>query len=178
MEIINTKDLMKKSLDAFKTKLVKIRAGRASLDIIKDIKVNYYGSQMPLNQVATLSLIDTKTIDIAPWEKSMIEPISKSILDANMGLNPQNDGKSLKIIFPPLTEERRRDFVKLAKKELEEAKISLRNIRQKANSAVKASDLSDDRKKIAEKNIQKDLDDFTKLVESCFVEKEREILSF
>ena len=170
---------MNKSLDSFRLKLSKIRAGRANVDILDSVRVEYYGDMVPLNQVASLSVSDAKTIVIDPWDKSMLEGINKAIQKANLGLNPSTDtnSKIIRIIIPPLTEERRKEFVKIAKKELEEAKISLRNIRHKANSAIKNDDLSEDEKRSKEKSVQKILDEFTKKAEEIFSSKEKDIMS-
>lgn len=167
---------MQKSLDSLRGRLAKIRAGRVNLDVLDDIRVEYYGSLSPINQVASLSISDARTIVIDPWEKSMVSTIVKAIQRSDLDINPTDDGKVVRLIFPPLTEERRLAFVKLAKKELEECKISLRNIRQKLNSAIKSGDFSEDQKKIEEKRVQKMLDEYVKKAEEIFVKKEREIL--
>lgn len=170
------RSLMDKSLEVLKIKLSKIRAGRANLDILQNVRVEYYGDKVPLNQVASLSITNATTIEIDPWEKSLIPDIVKAIQTSDLGINPQSNNKGVVLNLPPLTEERRREYVKLAKKELEESKITLRNIRQKMNSNIKSSDLSDDQKVGEEKKVQKVLDEYNKKAESIYLDKEREIL--
>lgn len=174
------KDQMEKSLNSFKERMSKIRAGRASLDMLNSISVDYYGTSSPLSQVASLSVVDAKTITIDPWEKTMLPVIEREIQKSDLGINPNNDGKLIRLILPPLTEERRKDFVKKAKKELEEGKISFRNIRHKFNNQLKSdkqnSLITEDEQKSKEKIVQKYMDEYTKKIEGIFAEKEKDIL--
>ena len=156
--------------------LANIRAGKASPQMLGSVFVDYYGSQTPLSQVANVSAPDSRTITIQPWEKKMIQPIEKAIQLANLGFNPMNNGDVVIISVPPLTEERRKDLVKQAKGEGEDAKISVRNARQEANKEIKKVEASEDIKKDAEDKIQKLTDKYIKKVEEVLAIKEAEIL--
>ena len=129
----NAKEQMEKALDHLEAELVKVRAGKASPTMLESISVDYYGTRTPLNQVANVNTADARTLVVQPWEKSMLTPIEKAIMAANLGLNPQNDGVLIRILVPALTEERRRDLVKKAKIEAENAKVVLRTVRKEAN---------------------------------------------
>ena len=131
------KDRMEKTLEALARDFSKLRTGRASASLVENIKVEYYGNLTPLNQVASVAVPDSRTITIQPWDKSGFAAIDKAIQKSDLGINPVNDGKIIRVVIPPLTEERRKELVKLAKKYGEEAKVALRNIRREANEALK-----------------------------------------
>ncbi|UGU17557.1 ribosome recycling factor [Sinomicrobium kalidii] len=155
-----------------------IRAGKASPSMVGSVFVDYYGSQTPLNQVANVNTPDARTISIQPWEKAMLQPIEKAIIVANIGFNPMNNGDTIIINVPPLTEERRRQLVKQAKGEAEEAKVSIRAARQDANKEVKKlEDASEDIRNNAEVDIQELTDDYIKRVDDFLVVKEKEIMT-
>ncbi len=172
---------MDKSIQSFKAELVKVRTGRASTALVDTVHVDYYGSSVPLNQVANVTTPDARTIQVAPWEAGMIGAIEKAILAANIGLTPQNDGKVVRIPLPPLTEERRKEMVKLVKKMGEETKIAMRNHRRDANEEVKkqekAKTVSEDEAKKALDLIQKKTDEKTAEVDKVVAGKEKEILT-
>ncbi|ATA72285.1 MULTISPECIES: ribosome recycling factor [Capnocytophaga] len=172
----STEEAMQNALAHLEKALVNIRAGKASPQMLGSVFVDYYGSQTPLSQVANVSTPDSRTITIQPWEKSMIQPIEKAILVANLGFNPMNNGDYVIISVPPLTEERRKDLVKQAKGESEDAKISVRNARQEANKEIKKVETSEDIKKDAEERVQKLTDKYIKKVDEVLAVKESEIL--
>ncbi len=171
---------MRKSLDSFRRELGKIRTGRASLTILDGIAISYYGQSTPLNQVATLTVPDSKTIAIQPWDTQVIPLIEKAIASSSLGLNPVNDGKIIRLQIPPLTEERRRDLVKTVKRMAEDARVSVRNIRrefmEKVKGKEKNKEISEDELKRFQEEIQKVTDSFVKEVDSILQEKEKEIL--
>lgn len=171
---------MKNALTHLEDELLKIRAGKASPAMLEGIKVDYYGSQTPLNQVANVNTPDPRTISVQPWEKGMIEPIEKAIMAANLGLNPQNNGGVIMINVPPLTEERRRDLVKRAKAEAEHARVSVRTARKEANDEIKKlqkDGLSEDLAKDAEDSIQKLTDAYNNRIEGEINRKEKDIMT-
>lgn len=172
----STDEAMQGALAHLDKSLANIRAGKASPQMLGSVFVDYYGSQTPLSQVANVSAPDSRTITIQPWEKKMIQPIEKAIQVANLGFNPMNNGDVVIISVPPLTEERRKDLVKQAKGEGEDAKISVRNARQEANKEIKKVEASEDIKKDAEDKIQKLTDKYIKKVEEVLAIKEAEIL--
>ena len=146
-EIIENAELnMMSAISHLETELAKIRAGKANPIMLKGVSVEYYGNMTPLDQVASISTPNAQTISIQPWEKDLLEEIEKSIINSNLGLNPVNNGESLLINIPPLTEERRMELTKLAKSESESAKVSIRNTRKDANNKIKGLDISDDLK--------------------------------
>lgn len=153
-----------------------IRAGRANPAMVSMVMVDYYGNPTPLSQVANVSAPDAMTLSIQPWESAMIQPIEKAIMEANLGFNPSNNGNSVLINVPPLTEERRKDLVKMAKSEVENAKISIRNWRKEANHEIKNSDLSEDLKANLENEIQTLTDKFVKSADEHFTAKEADIM--
>lgn len=172
---------MDKSIQSLKGDLVKVRTGRASTALVDPVHVDYYGSSVPLNQIANVTTPDARTIQVAPWEAGMIGAIEKAILAANIGFTPQNDGKVVRIPLPPLTEERRKDMVKLIKKMSEETKVAIRNHRRDANEKVKALEKAktlteDDAKKTGEQ-IQKKTDEKVAEVDKIIAGKEKEILT-
>jgi ribosome recycling factor len=171
---------MKKALGHLEQELTKIRAGKANPQILDGINVDYYGAPTPLNQVANVSVADARTLTIQPWEKNMLQPIERAIIAANIGINPQNDGVIIRLFLPPLTEERRKEFVKRVNNEGEQAKIAIRNIRRDAIEAVKKlqkEGLSEDTAKDTEADIQQMTDKHIVLVDKHCETKEKEIMS-
>ena len=149
------REQMDKSISHLEKNLLKIRAGRANPSMLDSVRVEYYGNQTPINQVANVNTPDARTISVQPWEKTMIPEIEKAILNSDLGLNPQNNGELVIINIPPLTEERRRDLVKAAKAEGEDARIGIRSVRKEANDEIKALDgISEDLIKDAEERVQ------------------------
>ncbi len=171
---------MKKAIGFLEVELGKIRAGKANPAMLDGITVDYYGSPSPISQVANINIMDARTISIQPWEKNMLQPIERSIIAANIGMNPQNDGINIRLFLPPLTEERRRELVKRSGGECEHAKIAIRNIRRDAIEHVKRlqkEGLSEDEAKDAEKEVQEITDKYINLVERHLEAKEKEIMS-
>lgn len=175
-----TKAKMDKTLEALRAELSKVRTGKATTALLDMVKVDYYGSPMPLKQVANVTVLDAHTLSVTPWDKSMIQPIDKAILTADLGLNPVSDGTNLKVPIPPLTEERRRDFVKLVKKFGEDAKVAVRNVRREANEHLKKTQkdqkLSEDLLKEYETKVQKLTDEHIVIVDDILKHKEKEIM--
>jgi ribosome recycling factor len=171
---------MDKTLEALRAELAKVRTGKATTALLDGIKVDYYGTLTPINQVGNLSVLDAHTLSITPWDKSMVQAIDKAILEANLGFNPISDGTNLKIPVPPLTEERRKDFVKLVKKFGEDSKIAIRNVRRDANEHLKKEEkdkkISEDELKHNESEVQKLTDHHIKMVEEILKHKEIEIM--
>lgn len=169
------------AIKILKDQLSKVRTGRANVAILDGVMVNYYGTPTPLKQVANLSTPEPRLIQIQAWEKNILAEIEKSIIAANLGLTPQNDGKVVRLPIPPLTEERRKDLVKQAKKMGEECKIAVRNQRRDANEALKKmekdKDLSEDDGKRAQESVQKATDELVKEVDKIIAAKEAEILT-
>ncbi len=175
--IDSTEESMDSAIAHLKKQLLGIRAGKASPAMLSNVMVDYYGSQTPLSQVANVNSTDARTITIQPWEKSMIQPIEKGIMLANLGFNPMNNGDTVIINVPPLTEERRRDLAKQTKGEGEDAKVGIRNARQEANKEIKKLDVSDDAKKNAEIDVQKLTDSYIIKIDEILVLKEKEIMT-
>lgn len=178
--VASAKDKMQKTVDYLETELQAIRAGKANPAMLNNISVDYYGSMTPLTQVASVTSPDARTIIIQPWEKNMINPIEKAIMAANIGFNPQNNGETIRINVPPLTEERRKDLVKQCKQEVETAKVSIRNARRDTIESIKKMQkdgLSEDLAKDFEAEIQKITDDYNKKVDAVFEKKEKEIMT-
>ena len=171
-----TSEAMQEALQHLDKALANIRAGKASPQMVSSVMVDYYGAQTPLSQVANVSAPDSRTISIQPWEKKMLSTIEKAIMVANLGFNPMNNGELIIITVPPLTEERRKELVKQAKGESEEAKIGVRNARQEANKEIKKTEVSDDVKKDAEESVQKLTDKYIKQIDEVLAKKEAEIL--
>lgn len=172
--------LMKKAIDFFESELTKIRAGKASPDMLNGIVVDYYGNPTPIGQVGNISIMDARTLTIQPWEKKMLQPIERSIIAANIGINPQNDGNIIRLFLPPLTEERRRDLVKRSNSEGEHAKIAVRNIRRDAIEQIKKlqkDGLSEDAAKDGETEMQEITNTYISLVEKHLEVKEKEIMA-
>lgn len=172
---------MKKSVAALKSELSKIRTGRAHPSLLDQITVSYYGSETPLSQVANVAIEDSRTLTVTPWEKSMVQAVEKAIMSSDLGLNPATSGAVIRIPLPPLTEERRRDLVKLVKQEAENARVAIRNIRRDANSEIKEllkeKMISEDEAHSSEDKIQKITDQFIKEIEKLLEEKEADLLS-
>jgi ribosome recycling factor len=169
---------MVSALRHLEKQFVNIRAGKASPAMLGSVMVDYYGSQTPLTQVANINTPDGRTITVQPWEKGMLQEIERSIMIANLGFNPMNNGETIIISVPPLTEERRRELAKQAKSEAEEAKISIRSARKEANTDIKKSeDTSEDVQKNAEMDVQVLTDSYVKKVDDLYSKKEKEILT-
>tara|TARA_Y100000385_G_scaffold41345_1_gene38507 strand:+ start:867 stop:1424 length:558 start_codon:yes stop_codon:yes gene_type:complete len=174
----STRELMVNALKHLEKQFVNIRAGKASPAMLGSVMVDYYGSQTPLAQVANVNTPDGRTITVQPWEKGMLQEIERSIMIANLGFNPMNNGETIIISVPPLTEERRRELAKQAKSEVEEAKISIRSARKEANSDIKKSeDISEDIQKNAEMDVQVLTDTHVKKADDLYDTKEKEILT-
>ncbi len=175
--IDGTREAMDKAVNHLEKQLANIRAGKASPSMVSGVMVDYYGSPTPLNQVANVNTPDGMTISIQPWEKSLIPEIEKGIQVANLGFNPQNNGESVIINVPPLTEERRKDLAKQAKAEAEEAKVVVRNDRKNANNDLKKLDISEDLQKNLENDIQEMTDNHIAKIDQIFEKKEKEIMT-
>jgi ribosome recycling factor len=171
---------MKKSILAFKDILSKMRTGRASTGLLEHIMVDYYGNPTPLNQVANITVFDARTLMVAPWEKTMVPAIEKAIMTADLGLNPATSGTSIRVPLPALSEERRKEFVKLVGQEAENARISIRNIRRDANGELKEllkkKEISEDDDRRGQEVIQKLTDQFMKEIDEIFKAKEAELM--
>ena len=178
----DTRESNEKAVASLKKELQRMRTGRASLSILDGIRVDYYGTPTPLNQMATLAVPESRLITIQPWDVSVIKDIEKAILKSDLGLTPSNDGKLIRISIPPLTEERRKELVKVVHKMCEDYKVSVRNTRRDANDMVKSlkkdGDVSEDDAFKAQDQIQKITDEFITSVDECYKEKEKEILEF
>ncbi|BBO79289.1 ribosome-recycling factor [Desulfosarcina widdelii] len=177
-----TKERMGKTITALENELKRVRTGRASLSLLDGIRVDYYGTQTPLNQMASLSVPESRLIVIQPWDVSGIKEIEKAILKSDLGLTPSSDGKLIRISIPPLTEERRKELVKVVSKMCEEHKIATRNIRRDANELLKGfkkdGDISEDDAFKAQDDVQKITDKFIAKIDEIYKEKEKEILEF
>jgi ribosome recycling factor len=175
--IDSTKEAMDKSMSFLKKQLQNIRAGKASPTMLSSVQVEYYGTLTPLNQVSNVNTPDARTLSIQPFEKSLIQEIEKGIMKADLGFNPMNNGESVIINVPPLTEERRTQLAKQAKAEAEEAKVGVRNDRRNALHELKDLDLSEDEMKASEQDIQELTDTYIKKIDSIFSIKEKEIMT-
>jgi ribosome recycling factor len=179
--IINiTEDAMTKAIGHLEVELTKIRAGKASPDMLDDIMVDYYGNATPINQVANVTTLDARTISVQPWEKNMLQPIERAIGAANIGINPQNDGNMIRLFLPPLTEERRKELVKKCYAEGEQSKIVIRNIRRDGIEDIKKlqkDGLSEDAAKEAEGTIQDITNKKISLIDKHLAAKEKEIMA-
>jgi ribosome recycling factor len=176
----DAEDSMKKGINHLETELIKIRAGKANPQMLEGLAVDYYGSPTAINQVSNVSAVDARTLTIQPWEKNMLQPIERAIIAANLGVTPQNDGNIIRLFMPPLTEERRKEFVKRANNEGEHSKVAIRNIRRDAIEEIKKlqkDGLSEDAAKDAEKKMQEITDKYISLVEKHLTAKEKEIMS-
>ncbi|MCK5877597.1 MAG: ribosome recycling factor [Candidatus Marithrix sp.] len=182
IDMVNSdaKERMQKSVATLKAEYVKIRTGRAHTSLLEHIMVPYYGSDVPINQVANVNVLDPRTLGVTPFEKPMMSTVEKSIRNSDLGLNPTNVGTTLRIPLPPMTEERRRDLVKIVRNEAENARIALRNIRREANHDLKAlmkdGDISEDDEHRAEENIQKLTNDNVGKIDTILADKETELM--
>jgi ribosome recycling factor len=178
--IKDAQNRMNKSIEALRAELAKVRTGKATTALLDGIKVDYYGTPSPLTQVGNVSVLDPHTLSITPWDKSMVSVIERAIQEANLGFNPISDGTNLKIPVPPLTEERRKDFVKLTKKFGEDSRVAIRNIRRDANDHLKREEkdkkISEDQLKEGEAKIQKMTDEHIKMIDDILKHKEKEIM--
>lgn len=176
-----TEQKMKRSLEAFRTDLAKVRTGRAHTGLLDHISVDYYGNQTPLNQVANISLLDARTIGVTPWEKKMVATVEKAIRDADLGLNPATLGETVRVPMPALTEERRKELIKLVRHEAENARVAVRNLRRDANSALKEAfkqkEISENDERRAQDEVQKLTDRYVAEVEKLLQQKEAELLA-
>lgn len=175
-----TEQKMQKSLEALQSDLSKVRTGRAHTGILDHVQVDYYGSMMPINQVANITLIDARTIGVQPWEKPLVAKVEKAIRDSDLGLNPASQGDVIRVPMPALTEERRRDLIKVVKHEGENAKIAVRNLRRDANAhlkeALKKKEVSEDDERRAQDDIQKLTDRYVLEVDKLLAEKEKDLM--
>ncbi len=175
-----TIEKMQKSLDSLLHQYGKIRTGRASASILDDVRINYYGQPTPVKQLCNISIPDARLITIQPWDKTTLAEIEKAILAANLGITPENDGNVIRLPFQPLTEDKRKDIVKILKKMAEEARVSIRNLRRDANEAIKKqkkdSEISEDDEKRLLKEIQDTTDEWIKKIDEVEKSKEKEIL--
>ncbi len=176
------KDRMVKTLKALESNFSRVRTGRASLSLLDGVRVDYYGSQMPLNQIASLSVPEPRAILISPWDAKVLGEIERAVLKSELGLTPMNDGKIIRINIPALTEERRKELVKVVRKMAEEAKVAVRNIRRDANEMLKElkkeKEISEDEHFRAQEDTQKLTDDYVKRVDEAAAAKEKEVLEF
>lgn len=179
-QLNDAKTTMEKAVEHCDAELLKIRAGKASPNMLDGIMVDYYGNPTPLQQVGSVTTPDARTLVIQPWEKSLLNPIEKAIIDSNVGLNPQNDGIMIRLNVPPLTEERRKDLFKKAKEEAEKGRIAIRNIRKDINGKIqrlKSEGISEDEIKGGEAEVQKLTDGFIVKVDKLVENKEKDIMT-
>ncbi|MBE9550619.1 MAG: ribosome recycling factor [Proteobacteria bacterium] len=178
----DTRQGMNKKIEALKQELTKLRTGRASLSILDGIKVDYYGTPTPLNQVASLAVPESRLITLQPWDNTVIGAIEKAILKSELGLTPMNDGKIIRIAIPPLTEDRRKDLVKVVRKIVESYKVGIRNTRRESNEQLKdlkkEGDISEDEMFKAQEKVQKITDDYIETADKIGSKKEKEVLEF
>ncbi|MBT9448030.1 MAG: ribosome recycling factor [Desulfobacterales bacterium C00003106] len=178
----DTRQGMNKKIEALKQELTKLRTGRASLSILDGIKVDYYGTPTPLNQVASLAVPESRLITLQPWDNTVIGAIEKAILKSELGLTPMNDGKIIRIAIPPLTEDRRKDLVKVVRKIVESYKVGIRNTRRESNEQLKdlkkEGDISEDGMFKAQEKVQKITDDYIETADKVGSKKEKEVLEF
>ncbi|MSQ81212.1 MAG: ribosome recycling factor [Candidatus Methylopumilus sp.] len=177
----NITEKMQKSLDSFKSDLAKVRTGRAHTGLLDHILIDYYGSMVPINQVAGVNLGDAKTINIQPYEKNMVAKIEKAIRDSDLGLNPATSGNMIRVPMPSLTEERRKDLIKVVRSEAESAKVAIRNIRRDANDTlkklIKEKEISEDDERRSQDEVQKITDKFIAEIDKLLQSKESELLA-
>ena len=177
----NTEQKMQKSIDTLKADLAKVRTGRAHAGILDHVQVEYYGTPTHISQVANITLLDARTIGVQPWEKKMIATVEKAIRESDLGLNPSTQGDIIRVPTPALTEERRKEMVKLCKSEAEDAKIAVRNIRRDANEGLKKllkdKAISEDDERRAQDDVQKLTDKFVTEIDKLVAEKEKEVLT-
>jgi len=177
----NTEHKMQKSLEALRVDLTKIRTGRAHIGLLDHVQVDYYGSMVPVNTVANITVIDPRTLGVQAWEKGMAAKIEKAIRDGDLGLNPASQGELIRVPMPPLTEERRRDLIKVVKHECENARVAMRNLRRDANAALKdllkKKECSEDDERRAQEEVQKLTDRYVAEVDKQFSQKETELMA-
>jgi len=177
----STEQKMQKSLEAFKNDLAKVRTGRVHIGLLDHIQVDYYGSMLPINQVANVTLLDARTIGVQPWEKKMVGVVEKAIRDSDLGLNPATQGDMIRVPMPALTEQRRKDLVKIVKGEGEDARVSVRNLRREANDGLKKllkdKAVSEDDERRAQDEVQKLTDRYIAEIERMLTVKEAEIMA-
>lgn len=177
---MDSEESMNRAITHLESELIKVRAGKATPNIVDGIVVDYYGTPTPIGQVGNISVADARTLTIQPWEKNMLQPIERAIINSNIGINPQNDGNMIRLFLPPLTEERRKELVKRAQNEGEQSKVAIRSIRREAMEQVKKlqkNGLSEDVCKDTETNIQELTDKFITLVDKHLATKEKEIMT-
>lgn len=171
---------MRKSIDALSNELSKVRTGRANANLLDHVTVEYYGNQVPINQTATVSVEDARTIAITPWENSLLPVIEKAIMSSDLGLNPTSAGNVIRVVMPPLTEERRKDLVRVVKQEAEKGRVAVRNIRRDANNdfkeLLKEKEISQDEERQAQDEIQKMTDQFIQEIDSILGQKEKDLM--
>lgn len=176
----DAEERMKKTIETLKGEFIKIRTGRAHTSLLDHVSVSYYGSPMPLTQVANVTVLDNRTLGVTPWEKNMLSEVEKAIRNSDLGLNPTNVGNLLRVPLPPMSEERRRELVKVVKHETENVKVAIRNIRRDANAQLKAlvksKDISEDDERGAEEAVQKVTDKYIKQVDQLLLDKEAELM--
>jgi ribosome recycling factor len=173
-------DSMQKAISHLEAELVKIRAGKANPQMLDGITVDYYGTPTALNQIGNVSVLDARTLTVQPWEKNMLQPIERAIINSNIGINPQNDGNIIRLFLPPLTEERRKELVKRCQGEGEHCRVAIRNVRRDAIESIKKAQkngLSEDAAKDAEADIQELTNKFIAMVDKHLVQKEKEIMA-
>ena len=177
----NAEHKMQKSLEALRVDLAKVRTGRAHIGLLDHVQVDYYGSMVPVNTVANITLVDPRTLGVQAWEKGMAAKIEKAIRDSDLGLNPSAQGELIRVPMPPLTEERRRDLIKVVKHECENARVAMRNLRRDANATLKdllkKKECSEDDERRAQDDIQKLTDKFVAEVDKQFAQKETELMA-
>lgn len=176
-----TEHKMQRSLEVLRLDLAKVRTGRAHTGLLDHVMVDYYGTPMPINQVANITLLDARTIGVQPWEKPMVAKVEKAIRDADLGLNPATQGDMLRVPMPVLTEERRRDLIKVVKSEGETAKVAIRNLRRDANThlkdALKKHEIPEDEERRAQDDVQKLTDKYVAEVDKLLAEKEKDLMA-
>ena len=176
----NAEHKMQRSLEALKNDLLKVRTGRAHTGLLDHVQVDYYGSMVPVNQVANITLVDARTIGVQPWEKNMLQKVEKAIRDSDLGLNPASQGEMIRVPMPALTEERRKEMIKVVKHEGEGAKVAIRNLRRDANNhlkdALKKGDIPEDDERKAQDDIQKLTDRYIAEVDKMLAQKEAELM--
>lgn len=179
--IRDSKEKMTKSLDVLKADLQKVRTGRAHPSLLDHIQVDYYGSPTPLNQVANVTATDSRTLSVVPWEKTMVSIVEKTIRDSDLGLNPASVGDQIRVPMPALTEERRRDLIKVVRKEAESARVAIRNVRRESNSELKTmtkdKQISEDDERKAQEDIQKITDNYIGEIDAALASKETDLLA-
>lgn len=175
--IENAANRMEKAIEALQRELATVRTGRANPTILDRVSVDYWGSMTPINQVANISVVEGRQLVIKPYDRSTLKGIERAILEADLGFNPQNDGQIIRIVIPPLTEDRRKEYAKQVSKMAEQAKVAVRNIRRDANEAIKKGDFPEDEEKRATEQVQKKTDEYIKQIDKIAKEKETDIMT-